>query len=118
AEAATPASAAARAGRGAADVRAAPTHETDEPTVDDIARQLRGVTRFAVIGAARNVGTTSTAIALARVLSRQGAAILVALALIAPRVGAVSGEPGAAGGGEAVRGGPPAPPHLTRDPPA
>ncbi len=60
--------------------------------------------RISVVGVARNVGTTSAAIALARVLSEQGRVVLVDLALNAPNIAAISVDPGAPGIAELMRG--------------
>jgi uncharacterized protein involved in exopolysaccharide biosynthesis/Mrp family chromosome partitioning ATPase len=60
--------------------------------------------RIAVIGAARNVGTTLTAIALARLLSRTGRVALVDLALASPNIDVISSESGAPGIADFVRG--------------
>jgi polysaccharide biosynthesis transport protein len=57
-----------------------------------------------VIGAAHNLGTTSTAIALARALAREGRVVLVDLALSSPNLAAISNEAGAPGLAELVRG--------------
>jgi Mrp family chromosome partitioning ATPase len=60
--------------------------------------------RVAVIGAARNIGTTSTAIALARALSEEGRVVLVDLALGSPNIAAISNDPSVPGIAELVRG--------------
>jgi uncharacterized protein involved in exopolysaccharide biosynthesis/Mrp family chromosome partitioning ATPase len=60
--------------------------------------------RITVVGAARNIGTTSTAIALARALSEQGRVVLVDLALGAPNIAAISSDPSAPGIAELIRG--------------
>lgn len=61
--------------------------------------------RVTVIGAGRNVGTTYTAIALARALSAAGErVILVDLALYAPNLSILSIDPNAPGFSELVRG--------------
>ena len=77
-------------------------------TTDKLASGLRrsGETgrRIVVIGAARNIGTTSTAIALARTLSEEGRVVLVDLALGAPNIAAISNDPSAPGIAELVRG--------------
>lgn len=61
--------------------------------------------RVAVIGAARNAGTTRTALALARVLSAQGRSVVLAdLALNSPGLFITSTDPYAPGFAELVRG--------------
>jgi succinoglycan biosynthesis transport protein ExoP len=60
--------------------------------------------RISAVGVARNVGTTSTAIALARVLSENGRVILIDLALNSPNIAAISTDPGAPGIAELMRG--------------
>src|SRR5215470_11534483 len=76
--------------------------------VEGLARQLdqagEGARRIAVIGAVRNVGTTMTAIALARSLSQQARVVLVDLALGAPHLAIIAGDPEAPGIAELVRG--------------
>jgi len=57
-----------------------------------------------VIGAARRIGTTAAAIALARALAHEGRAVLVDLALEAPSLAAISTEPNAPGVAELIRG--------------
>ena len=59
---------------------------------------------IAVIGAARNVGTTLTAIALARTLSRTSRVVLVDLAFASPNIDVISNDPAAPGIAELVRG--------------
>jgi uncharacterized protein involved in exopolysaccharide biosynthesis/Mrp family chromosome partitioning ATPase len=60
--------------------------------------------RIAVVGVARNIGTTSTAIALARALAENGRVVLVDLAFGAPNLSAISNDPSAPGIAELVRG--------------
>jgi uncharacterized protein involved in exopolysaccharide biosynthesis/Mrp family chromosome partitioning ATPase len=60
--------------------------------------------RVGVIGSARNVGTTYTAIALARALAAQANVVLVDLALKAPNLSVVSTDPQAPGLAELLRG--------------
>jgi Mrp family chromosome partitioning ATPase len=60
--------------------------------------------RIAVVGIARNIGTTSTAIALARALADNGRVVLVDLAFGAPNLSAISNDPSAPGIAELVRG--------------
>jgi polysaccharide biosynthesis transport protein len=78
------------------------------PTVDDIVAGLQqsgaGARSIAVIGSARNVGTTLTAIALARALARTARVVLVDLAFASPNVDVISNDPAAPGMAELVRG--------------
>jgi polysaccharide biosynthesis transport protein len=60
--------------------------------------------RITVVGAARNVGTTVTAITLARNLAREGRVVLVDLALGNPEVSVISSDPAAPGLAELIRG--------------
>jgi succinoglycan biosynthesis transport protein ExoP len=78
-------------------------------TIDDLARALRQLgeagRRVTVVGAARNVGTTYTALGLARGLATQGGrVVLVDLALNAPNLAVISTNPDAPGFAELVRG--------------
>jgi MinD-like ATPase involved in chromosome partitioning or flagellar assembly len=77
-------------------------------SIDELAQYFRlsehAGRRIAIVGAARNVGTTRTAIALARLLSRSGGVVLVDLALAAPNIEIISREPGRAGIADLVRG--------------
>ncbi len=77
-------------------------------SIDDIARGLRGAgeggRRITIVGAARNVGTTHTAIALGRALAKESRAVLVDLALGAPNISIISNDPDAPGIAELVRG--------------
>lgn len=77
--------------------------------IEDLARALRQLgeagRRVTVVGAARNVGTTYTALGLARGLATQGArVVLVDLALGAPNLAVISTNPEAPGFAELVRG--------------
>jgi MinD-like ATPase involved in chromosome partitioning or flagellar assembly len=76
--------------------------------IGELARALRGLgeagRRITVIGTARNVGTTYTAIGLARALSQSARAVLVDLALGAPNLSVMSVHPDAPGIAELVRG--------------
>jgi succinoglycan biosynthesis transport protein ExoP len=60
--------------------------------------------RVTVVGAARNVGTTVTAITLARSLARHGRVVLVDLALENPNLSVITSDPTAPGIAELVRG--------------
>jgi uncharacterized protein involved in exopolysaccharide biosynthesis/Mrp family chromosome partitioning ATPase len=100
-----------RLAAGAYPIAAAPT--AAEPpaslSIDELAQYFRLSSehaggRIAVIGAARNVGTTLTAITLARLLSRTGRAVLIDLALAAPNIDVVSTAPGAPGIADLVGG--------------
>jgi Mrp family chromosome partitioning ATPase len=76
--------------------------------VDAQARSLReageGGRRLAVFGVGRNVGTTLTAVSLARALGREARVVLIDLAVGAPNVAAISIDPQAPGIAEVVRG--------------
>jgi uncharacterized protein involved in exopolysaccharide biosynthesis/Mrp family chromosome partitioning ATPase len=74
--------------------------------VDGVAEALRqgGARAVAVVGHARNVGTTLTAIALARALARHGRIVLVDLAFGSPNVHVISDEPDAPGIADLVHG--------------
>ena len=63
-----------------------------------------GGRRIAVIGSARDVGTTLTAIALARALARTARVVLVDLAFASPNVDVISNDPAAPGMADLVRG--------------
>jgi Mrp family chromosome partitioning ATPase len=67
-------------------------------------RDRDGGHRITVVGAARNIGTTSTAVALARTLAADSRVLLIDLALGAPNIAAISSDPGAPGIAELVRG--------------
>lgn len=77
-------------------------------TIADIADGLRRAgdagRRITVVGMGRNIGTTSTAVALARALVDGGRVVLVDLALSAPNVAAISSDPGAPGLADLMRG--------------
>jgi uncharacterized protein involved in exopolysaccharide biosynthesis/Mrp family chromosome partitioning ATPase len=87
---------------------AAPVAPPATVPVDEVATTLRrageGGRRIAVIGRARDVGTTRTAIALARTLARGARVILVDLAFNAPNVNVISNDPTAPGIADLVRG--------------
>jgi uncharacterized protein involved in exopolysaccharide biosynthesis/Mrp family chromosome partitioning ATPase len=78
------------------------------PTIEEVAATLRqtgeGGRCVAVIGGARNIGTTLTAIALARELAQTARVVLVDLALNAPNIDVISEEPNAPGIADLVRG--------------
>lgn len=77
-------------------------------TVDQIAASLRqggdAGRRVAVVGAARNVGTTFAAISLARALAKDANVVLVDLAFGAPNLSVISTDPAAPGVAELIRG--------------
>jgi exopolysaccharide transport family protein len=77
-------------------------------SIADIADGLRRAgdagRRITVVGMGRNIGTTSTAVALARALTEGGRVVLVDLALSAPNVAAISSDPGAPGLADLMRG--------------
>ena len=81
---------------------------TTKAAIDEVAAALRrageGGRRVAVIGSARDVGTTLTAIALARSLASKARVVLVDLALNAPNVDVISNDPVAPGIADLVRG--------------
>jgi Mrp family chromosome partitioning ATPase len=76
--------------------------------IDELARSLRtageGGRRVAVFGAARNVGTTLSAVTLARALARDARVVLIDLAVGAPNLAAISSDPQAPGVADVVRG--------------
>ncbi|HET7806585.1 MAG TPA: exopolysaccharide transport family protein [Pseudolabrys sp.] len=90
---------------------AAPLQETVSGyavrTIDRVARDMHSAGdsgRVAVIGIARNVGTTYAAITLARALAQDASVVLVDLAFGAPNLSVVSTDPGAPGIAELTRG--------------
>ena len=89
-------------------VAAASAPPPSGPTIDDIVAALHqsgeGGRSIAVIGSARNVGTTLTAIALARTLARTARVVLVDLAFASPNIDVISNDPAAPGMAELVRG--------------
>src|SRR5713101_208713 len=76
--------------------------------IEGLARELgavgEGARRIAVVGAVRNVGTTMTAVALARSLAQQARVVLVDLALGAPHLAIIASDPAAPGIAELVAG--------------
>ena len=78
------------------------------PTVDDVALAMRHAgeddRRVAVIGCSRNVNTTSTAVALARTLSKYASVVLVDLSLGSPNTEVISNEPNAPGIADLLQG--------------
>jgi uncharacterized protein involved in exopolysaccharide biosynthesis/Mrp family chromosome partitioning ATPase len=77
-------------------------------SADQLANGLRRAgeagRRITVVGAAPNIGATSTAIGLARILAEQARVVLIDLALNAPNIAAISSDPGAPGIAELMRG--------------
>jgi tyrosine-protein kinase Etk/Wzc len=71
--------------------------------------------RVALIGSMRNVGTTSAAVTLARVLAEEAKVVLVDLAFESPNLSALSNEPEAPGVAELIRGGASFGDIITRD---
>jgi len=76
--------------------------------IDEFARALRaageGGRRVAVFGASRNVGTTLSAITIARALARDAKVALLDLAVGAPNLSVISSDPQAPGVADVVRG--------------
>ncbi len=97
-----------RRGRNAAAPAAAAAAIADAMPIGDLAKALSALgdaaRRITVIGTARNVGTTYTAIGLARALAQQAKVVLVDLALGAPNISIMSVNPGAPGIAELVTG--------------
>jgi succinoglycan biosynthesis transport protein ExoP len=89
-------------------VSASVTARVDDFSVDDIAKAIReaGDTGrlVAVIGAAQGVGTTQSAIALARNLARDTRVLMIDLAFDHPSLAAISSDPGAPGVADLARG--------------
>ncbi len=89
---------------------AAPAIAPAMPTssIDELAVAVREAgeagRRIAVIGAARNIGTTLTTIALARALSHHARVVMIDLAFASPNLDLISDEPGAPGIADLVRG--------------
>jgi Mrp family chromosome partitioning ATPase len=76
--------------------------------INDLAQGLRRVgeagRRIAVAGSMRNVGTTLSAITLARALAKESRVVLVDLALGSPNISVISTEPDAPGIVDLIRG--------------
>jgi uncharacterized protein involved in exopolysaccharide biosynthesis/Mrp family chromosome partitioning ATPase len=90
---------------------AAPTHPAlgvKFSAIDELARNLRaageGGRRLAVFGVSRNVGTTLSAVTLARALAREARVVLIDLAVGSPNLAAISTDPQAPGVAEVARG--------------
>ena len=92
----------------AAPAMAAAPQQPAAQQVDAVAAMLRqdgeGGRRVAVVGGARDVGTTLTAIALARSLARNARVVLVDLAFASPNIDVISNDPSAPGIADLVRG--------------
>ena len=77
-------------------------------SLEQIAHDLRQAgeagRRVAVVGAARNVGTTFAAITLARALAESANVVLVDLAFAAPNLSVISTDPDAPGVAELIHG--------------
>jgi polysaccharide biosynthesis transport protein len=81
----------------------------------DIAASPEVGRRIVVVGAQRHIGTTLTALALARELARDARVVLVDLAFAHPNLAAVAIEPSAPGIADLVRGGASFGAIITRD---
>jgi len=77
-----------------------------ERLLADLAAELRhgDRRRILVAGADREIGSTMTALALARVLAQEARVVVVDLALAAPKLAAASVDPGGPGLADLVRG--------------
>ena len=78
--------------------------ETIEALVREIAAAGEAGARITVVGAARDIGTTVTAITLARSLAWEGRVVLVDLALGSPDLAVIAADPLAPGIAELIRG--------------
>jgi succinoglycan biosynthesis transport protein ExoP len=78
--------------------------ETIETLVREIAAAGEAGARITVVGAARHISTTVTAITLARSLAREGRVVLVDLALGSPDLAVIAADPLAPGIAELIRG--------------
>jgi succinoglycan biosynthesis transport protein ExoP len=81
----------------------------------DIAASPDAGRRVVVVGAQRHIGTTLTALALARDLARDARVVIVDLAFAHPNLAAVAIDPGASGIADLVRGGASFGAIITRD---
>jgi succinoglycan biosynthesis transport protein ExoP len=81
----------------------------------DIAASPDAGRRVVVVGAQRHIGTTLTALALARDLARDARVVIVDLAFAHPNLAAVAIDPGAPGIADLVRGGASFGAIITRD---
>src|SRR5262249_58629946 len=98
---------------------AAPGTEHREDDIVGLARDLAASPeagrRVVVVGAQRHIGTTLTALALARELAHHTRVVLVDLAFAHPNLAAVAVEPSAPGIADLVRGGASFGAIITRD---
>jgi len=78
--------------------------ETIEALGREIGRAGEAGRRITVVGAERDVGTTITAITLARSLARTGRVVLVDLALASPDLSVIASDPTAPGIAELIHG--------------
>jgi succinoglycan biosynthesis transport protein ExoP len=86
---------------------AAANGETSEEAIAALARDIGAADhgrRVVVVGAQRHIGTTLTALALARELSRHARVVLIDLAFGHPNLAAVAVDPAAPGIADLVRG--------------
>jgi tyrosine-protein kinase Etk/Wzc len=87
---------------------AAATTATREEDIAELARDIGGSAdggrRVVVVGAQRHIGTTLTALALARELARHARVVLLDLAFAHPNLAAVAIDPSAPGIADLVRG--------------
>jgi len=81
---------------------------SSELTIADIAQALREAgnsgKRVAVMGAAAGIGTTMTAVAIARELARDARVVLIDLSLDRPKLAAITVDPRAPGIADLVHG--------------
>src|SRR5262249_55595037 len=93
--------------------------DTLEEDIAELARDIgaspESGRRVVVMGAQRHIGTTSTALALARGLSRHARVVLVDLAFAHPNLAPVAIDPDAPGIADLVRGGASFGAIITRD---
>ncbi|HMK80819.1 MAG TPA: exopolysaccharide transport family protein, partial [Xanthobacteraceae bacterium] len=103
----------------AAPVMPAAAADSREEDIAELARDIGAAPeagrRVVVVGAQRHIGTTVTALALARELSRHARVVLVDLAFAHPNLSAVAVDPGAPGIADLVRGGASFGAIITRD---
>ena len=93
---------------GMASAQARPAAASASSQIAELAQTLRdsgeSARRITVAGTGRNVGTTYTAIGLARALAQSGRVVLVELAISAPNLSVMAVDPDAAGLADLVRG--------------
>jgi polysaccharide biosynthesis transport protein len=78
--------------------------ETIQALGREIAAAGENARRITVLGTARHVGTTVTAITLARGLARKGRVVLIDLALESPDLSVIAADPAAPGIAELIQG--------------